>query len=170
MSFVKNIPEITFFHPGARCSLDNGVSILTNTSTRAKTCFLKWTSSLVGFCWLPSMTYFPRNIGNNHHPNWRTHIFPRGGPTTNQLMNIIKFGWTHHNSGRLGWAHLPFENWILQDGELKRGSKIYCSYGKRVHLAAEPRRATGTVQPTGWFFLLKAEDFELKLLQSIMGT
>lgn len=25
----------------------------------------------------------------------------------------------------------------VQDGELKRGSKIYCSYGKRVHLAAD---------------------------------
>ena len=24
--------------------------------------------------------HFPINFGNNHHPNWRTHIFQRGGP------------------------------------------------------------------------------------------
>ena len=29
-----------------------------------------------------------------------------------------------------------------QDGELKRGSKIYCSYGKRVHIAADTRRSS----------------------------
>ena len=31
--------------------------------------------------------YFPRHIGNNNHSNWRTHIFQRGGLTTNQ-MNV----------------------------------------------------------------------------------
>ena len=42
-------------------------------------------SKLVGG--LVAIFYFPRNIGNLwecHHPNWRTHIFQRGGPTTNQ--------------------------------------------------------------------------------------
>ena len=29
--------------------------------------------------------HFPRNIGNNYHPNWRSHIFQRGKPTTNQF-------------------------------------------------------------------------------------
>ena len=28
---------------------------------------------------------FPEILGLCHHPNWRTHIFQRGGPTTNQL-------------------------------------------------------------------------------------
>ena len=35
--------------------------------------------------------YFPRNIGNVNHPNWRTHIFQRGGPTTNQTWLV--YGW-----------------------------------------------------------------------------
>ena len=33
---------------------------------------------------LVAIFYFPINLGNNHHPNWRTHIFERGGPTTNR--------------------------------------------------------------------------------------
>ena len=28
---------------------------------------------------------FPLILGCCHHPNWRTHIFQRGGPTTNQI-------------------------------------------------------------------------------------
>ena len=28
-------------------------------------------------------------LGWFHHPNWRTHIFQRGGPTTNQLLMFI---------------------------------------------------------------------------------
>ena len=32
---------------------------------------------------------FPFILGVIHHPNWRTHIFQRGGPTTNQpTMNL----------------------------------------------------------------------------------
>ena len=31
--------------------------------------------------------YFPIYWVSNH-PNWRTHIFQRGGPTTNQLCNL----------------------------------------------------------------------------------
>ena len=29
---------------------------------------------------------FPEILGCFHHPNWLTHIFQRGGPTTNQLL------------------------------------------------------------------------------------
>ena len=28
---------------------------------------------------------FPEILGLCHHPNWRTHMFQRGGPTTNQI-------------------------------------------------------------------------------------
>ena len=36
---------------------------------------------------LVAMVYFPMNIGCCHHPNWRTHIFQRGGyTTTNQIQ------------------------------------------------------------------------------------
>ena len=39
--------------------------------------------------WLPSIFYFPRNIENNHHPNWRTHICQRGSnQTTNQMRRL----------------------------------------------------------------------------------
>ena len=33
---------------------------------------------------------FPLILGCSHHPNWRTHIFQRGGPTTNQICIQIK--------------------------------------------------------------------------------
>ena len=33
--------------------------------------------------WLPFFI-FPEILGLCHHPNWRTHIFQRGGPTTKQ--------------------------------------------------------------------------------------
>ena len=43
-----------------------------------------WDTYLVGG--LVAIFYVPINIkGLCHHPNWRTHIFQRGGPTTNQL-------------------------------------------------------------------------------------
>ena len=35
--------------------------------------------------WLPFLI-FPLILGLCHHPNWRTHIFQRGGWTTNQLI------------------------------------------------------------------------------------
>ena len=34
--------------------------------------------------WLPSIL-FSQKYWECHHPNWRTHIFQRGGPITNQL-------------------------------------------------------------------------------------
>ena len=34
--------------------------------------------------------YFPIQLGMSYHPNWRNHIFQRGGPTTNQIFM------THH--------------------------------------------------------------------------
>ena len=37
--------------------------------------------------WFGTGFIFPY-IGNNH-PNWRTHIFQRGGSTTNQVYNVI---------------------------------------------------------------------------------
>ena len=35
--------------------------------------------------WLPSIL-FSQKYWVANHPNWRTHIFQRGGPTTNQLL------------------------------------------------------------------------------------
>ena len=35
--------------------------------------------------WFGCHFLFSHSVGNNH-PNWRTHIFQRGGPTTNQIM------------------------------------------------------------------------------------
>ena len=34
--------------------------------------------------WLPFLA-FSHEYWEFHHPNWRTHIFQRGGPTTNQV-------------------------------------------------------------------------------------
>ena len=43
--------------------------------------------------------YFPRNIGNNHHPNWRTLIFFRGvfpWPTNQNDHGIMSWPWDDH--------------------------------------------------------------------------
>ena len=54
------------------------------------------TSSSGKFIWLVvwNINYiFPLIFGiiwECHHPNWRSHIFQRGGPTTNQLMKMGK--------------------------------------------------------------------------------
>ena len=36
--------------------------------------------------WLPFFI-FPLILGCDYHPNWRSHIFQRGGPTTNQVSS-----------------------------------------------------------------------------------
>ena len=36
---------------------------------------------------------FPLILGCCHHPNWRTHIFQRGGPTTNQKGLNLNVPW-----------------------------------------------------------------------------
>ena len=41
---------------------------------------------LVGGDWLPFLA-FSQKYWVANHPNWRTHIFQRGGPTTNQIMS-----------------------------------------------------------------------------------
>ena len=33
--------------------------------------------------------YFSHDYWECHHPNWRTHIFQRGGPTTYQLLSLV---------------------------------------------------------------------------------
>ena len=51
--------------------------------------------------WLPFLI-FPYNWVSNH-PNWRTHIFQRGGPTTNQAP--------HPASPRVGGGGVPGPAW-----------------------------------------------------------
>ena len=43
---------------------------------------------LVGGEWLPFISFFSWILGMSNHPNWRTHIFQRGGPTTNQIFIV----------------------------------------------------------------------------------
>ena len=46
--------------------------------------------------WLPFFV-FPEILGSFHHPNWRTHIFQRGGPTTNQSSLSNWMGHLYHS-------------------------------------------------------------------------
>ena len=51
-------------------------------------------------CWLVVTGchefYFPKLLGCDHHPNWRTHIFQRGGyTTTNQFVILAKEQWNY---------------------------------------------------------------------------
>ena len=54
---------------------------------------------------------FPEILGMSHHPNWRIHIFQRGGPTTNQSCIF-------HNRPMicLGCAHDYGKPHLLPDG------------------------------------------------------
>ena len=56
--------------------MDHHFPIFTNHSNRKWKCMEIWLVVWNIFLMFP-------HIGNNH-PNWRTHIFQRGGPTTNQ--------------------------------------------------------------------------------------
>ena len=77
-------------------------------------CFLPW----AGICWLSrartkdvsmynwlvvwNMFYFPIYWVSNH-PNWRTHIFQRGGPTTNQIK--MWCSGCDVGTGAMTWEH-----------------------------------------------------------------
>ena len=82
----------------SRCFCQGYISMIQAHSSAAKLPRAKRVSQRMGCwrCWeshgglaqllvggLEHQFYFPINIGNNH-PNWRTHIFQRGGLTTNQ--------------------------------------------------------------------------------------
>ena len=55
--------------------------------------------------WLPFFI-FPEILGISNHPNWRSHIFQRGGPTTNQVNMSI---WCYHLS-KLGNSRWPISS------------------------------------------------------------
>ena len=54
--------------------------------------------SLSGWCFGCHQFYFPIQLGCDDHPIWRTHIFQRGGPTTNQTSMVILWvnPWVQH--------------------------------------------------------------------------
>ena len=56
--------------------------------------------------WLPSILFSHINW-EFHHPNWRTHIFQRGGPTTKQIWCFLVVG----NWPTFHWGARPTENW-----------------------------------------------------------
>ena len=47
---------------------------------------------------------FPFHIWEFHHPNWRTHIFQRGGSTTSQIVMLWHL-WHTHNYAIIVMAH-----------------------------------------------------------------
>ena len=54
--------------------------------------------------------FFPEILGCCHHPNWRTHIFQRGGPTTNQID--LRNGWSWN------WSNVIYETcWFIKKYE-----------------------------------------------------
>ena len=51
--------------------------------------------SVVWTCLVAINFIFPLILGFCHHPNWRSHIFQRGGKTTNQPMETIGNHWSY---------------------------------------------------------------------------
>ena len=60
--------------------------------------------------------YFPRNIGLLIIPNWRTHIFQRGGPSTNQLKMMIQI-WqvSKYGVSSSSWGYPFIAGWFTRD-------------------------------------------------------
>ena len=63
---------------------------------------------------------FPEILGCDYHPKWRTHIFQRGGPTTNQIglyEGFHKYGIDNFLIGYwiwlLLWDYRPSINGVL---------------------------------------------------------
>ena len=83
---------------------------------------------------------FSHILGCDHHPNWRTHIFQRGGLTTNQLWRAaMNFGMknTPDIDGPLGWTPAEASNQYSQGR--RRPSTACASVGG------------GPIDKTHWF-------------------
>ena len=91
---------------------------------------------------------FPWILGFDHHPNWRTHIFQGGGPTTNQYMFFLV-------GSKYDWPVFMFETQIidLQFGvgvfEKNQLWLIYFGWVYRYHCQISFGRFQCT-KPTSW--------------------
>ena len=57
--------------------------------------------------WCGTSILLSHKLGCCHHPNWRSHIFQRGGPTTNQLWSIqYVIIWDHSTYNLMTWVML----------------------------------------------------------------
>ena len=72
---------------------------------------------LVAIFWI-----FPFILGCGHHPNWRSHIFQRAGPTTNQHIrkgHPQPPGWWRETHPT--WSFLkPYYTWVKNEHTSKR--------------------------------------------------
>ena len=71
--------------------------------------FFSWADILCTWLvvWLP-FGLFSHMLGMSNHPNWRTHIFQRGGPTTNQILTVLPDHSSGDHRGAVGrcWSFL----------------------------------------------------------------
>ena len=88
--------------------------------------FPSW-ETMTGWWWMVAMNFiFPLILGCDYHPNWRTHIFQRGSPTTNQTWFYHEewYNFTgdfHHQLGDdVAWFHrmwntyvFPWDEWTM---------------------------------------------------------
>ena len=52
-------------------------------------CLSMWIFGMITGWWFGCHFLFSQKYWEFHHPNWRTHIFQRGGPTTNQIISVF---------------------------------------------------------------------------------
>ena len=101
-----NVPNGSFLYlevlyPKSSKSLDNfssetygfGCSFILRNPPWNRGCWEQvwmWTKIWTGW-WFGCHEFymFPLILGMSIHPNWRTHIFQRGGPTTNQICFVL---------------------------------------------------------------------------------
>ena len=89
---------------------------------------------ITGWWWMVAIDwYFPMNIGLEcNHPNWRTHIFQRGGPTTKQDDISSTISCLMYNLNILPWSLVRKALWILP--ALKMCSLFFNGLVWREHL------------------------------------
>ena len=84
--------------------------------------------------WLPFLA-FSQKYWEFHHPNWRTHIFQRGGPTTNQSFLFTDFPLEVIIAGVVLQSLLPPKESLLNPQAEGDTKKMWNSHGKKGKLS-----------------------------------
>ena len=68
---------------------------------------------------------FPFSWEWNNHPNWRTHIFQRGGSTTNQgITSIVSLSNSCHLIPGCGLILIGLDQWLMNTSDLCQSARI----------------------------------------------
>ena len=103
--------------------------------------------------WFGTFFIFPY-IGNNY-PNWRSHIFQRGGPTTNQYRTTWKISPRRVLTGTVGWVYLRYHSPNIFRLRLSELAEIQTMSLKHIKKTNIPQIINGCYKlfPPGFFIV-----------------